>query len=180
MCVCVCCTFFPKSVYLVTLCSFYCLCFWEIHLSPVVLYVGQLKNRLLRSDTHTWTHTLTHTFPSREGLRFLSMWRPHVRRWKCFTQCCFSSTDRTQTETHTVSVLWINRWVCVRPGLFLCLFVCLCCALGAQWQLYIKTAASWETSDEMLHHVLCLCIYEQYIHVCVGSWTSKRQVSFFF
>ena len=101
LCVCVCVNlkrkqthfFFFKSIYLATLCFFLSVCFREIHLSLVVLYVGQLTNRLLWSDTNTaHMHMRAHTharFPQ-EGLRFLSMWWPHVQGWnegkerKCF------------------------------------------------------------------------------------------------
>lgn len=40
----------------------------------------------------------------------------------------------------------------------LSVFECMCCALGAQSQLSL-TAVSWETSDEMLNHLLSLCMY---------------------
>lgn len=52
-----------------------------------------------------------------------------------------------------------------------------CCTLGAQPQLSL-TAVSQETSDEMLHHLLSLCMW---VYVCMSSWTQSQDfISFCF
>ena len=92
--------------------------------------------------------------------------------------------DGTETHSWPQSPSALALCVYKLPDMFLGMCeadsrvcVCVCCVcegvVGGLTQLSL-TAVSWETSDETLHHLLCLCMC-----LYMGSWT-KSHVTLFF